>query len=178
MILKRILTLLLSALLILSLVGCGEDTSLVRHEHEEIGITLALPKSFTYEPYGQRGVYATYTNEKGNCAVLLLYFDNATLLSNEKLEGDISLENYIDYTLKDYHGVDGIDVSYSSSGTTATFSLASAESENEEPQFVYFTVIKGERGIYVTQMICSATDSEIYREEFVRWSKEIKVNPS
>lgn len=164
------------ALIVTALASCGTDDALVRHEHDEIGLSLALPKTFRYEEYSQRGIYATYTNERSSCVVLVHYFDNESLLQNEGLGGDISLENYIDYSLRVNHGIEGIDVEYNSKGNAATFSFLSAESEEEEPQFIYFCVIKSDKAIYLIQMICSATDSEFYEAEFERWNKELRIS--
>lgn len=174
---KRILFFALTiALAITALASCGGENALVRHELPEIGLSLALPKSFTYEEYSQRGVYATYTNERKSCVVLVHYFDNESLLQNEGLGGDISLENYIDYSLRVNHGIEGIDVEYNSKGNAATFSILTAENEEEEPQFIYFCVIKSEHAIYLVQMVCSATDSEFYEAEFERWNKEFRID--
>ena len=174
---KRILILvLLIALAAPSLASCGSENSLARFELSEIGLSLALPKTFRYEEYSQRGVYATYINERGSCAVLVHYFENESLLQNEGFGGDISLENYIDYSLRVKYGIKDVEVEYNSKGNAATFSFLSAESENEEPQFNYFCVIKSDKAIYLVQMICSATDSEFYEEEFERWNKEFSID--
>ena len=174
---KRILTtVLLLALIVTTLASCGGENDLVRHELPEIGLSLALPKTFKYEEYSQRGVYATYTNERSSCVVLVHYFDNESLLQNEGLGGDISLENYIDYSLRVNHGIEGIDVEYNSKGNAATFSILTAENEVEEPQFIHFCVIKSDKAIYLIQMLCSATDSEFYEEEFKRWDKEFRID--
>ena len=174
---KRFLTTLLAlAIIVTALASCGGENALVRHELPEIGLSLALPKTFKYEEYSQRGVYATYTNERSSCVVLVHYFDNESLLQNDGLGGDISLENYIDYSLRVNHGIKDVEVEYNSKGNAATFSLLTAENEDEEPQFIYFCVIKGDKAIYLIQMLCSATDSEFYEEEFKRWDKEFRID--
>ena len=176
-ILKRILfTVLLLAVALSAVTSCSGENDLVRNQLPEIGFSIALPKSFRYEEYSQRGVYATYTNERSSCFVLVHYYDNASLLQNSALGGDISLENYIDYALRINHGVEGIDVEYNSKGNAATFAILTAESEDQEPQYIYFCVIKSDKAIYLTQMICSATNSEFYEAEFERWSKEIRID--
>ena len=174
---KRFLTTLLAlALIVTALASCGGENDLVRHKLPEIGLSLALPKSFKYEEYSQRGVYATYTNERSSCVVLVHYYDNESLLQNDGFGGDISLENYIDYSLRVKYGIEGVEVEYNSKGNAATFSILSAENEEEEPQFIHFCVIKSDKAIYLIQMLCSATDSEFYEEEFKRWDKEFRID--
>ncbi len=172
--LKSIISALLIAALALSLVGCGSPVGkTVEHKNDEIGLAYTLPESMKYYPYGSAANEYIYRNTAGNSVCIITYHKDTALSGIAALEGDLSLENYVEYALEDIGITGQVQVVYNSAKTRASFEVATAESENEEPQYSYNLIIRGDEGIYIVQMLCLADDSAVYSEEYKQLAKKI-----
>ena len=165
-----VLALLVSCALLLS--SCGEDSFLVKYNEDEIGLHYELPESLEYYRYGEKGTYKNYRNEAGSVAVVICYYENSLLAENDSLSADVNIEEYLNYMIAK-NTLGEIDIQYNDAKTRATFDLLVTNPDTMYGQYTYYTVIRGEGGIYVVQMLCTDAIYETYAPQFARWSNYI-----
>lgn len=170
---KRLFTVALATLLCACLLVSCKDDLFVKYDEDEIGLHYELPASLEYYQYGERGTYKTYRNTEKSVAVVISYLKNADLAASDAPYGqDVTLEVFLDHFITSNElGID--DVEYNDDKTRATFDLVVADEVSQLGQYYYYTMIRGNGGIYVVQMLCADGLTETYVPQFIRWSNLI-----
>lgn len=172
---KKAIALILAVLTVGALSSCDESAKPKEYRNDEIGLYYELPSDFIEYPYVSGNVDVAYSPSDSSAMVFISYFANSELMRIDELEGDLSLENYIEYNFLKIGVESGINlnVKYNSKKTRATFDIATAQSESEEKQYSYNLILKGEGGIYVIQMLCLESQIDNYSKRFSEWGAKI-----
>ena len=160
----RILALLLTCVLILSLASCGMKS------YSRLGLSFEIPAGY---------------EEKAIAHVDMAYGDDTSfIVFNKYTSSELSLigvsatdvKAYTEYFLeKSEIGVE--DVTYSSDGARATFEYVVGDPENTDVYYYYSVLIlRGADCIWAVQMACYADLMYDYASEFETWARNIRAN--
>ncbi len=167
---KTILLLLTIVIAVFPLSSCGK-TYMHVYDNDEIGLHYELPRNFEYYKYGARGTI-TYRNKAATAAVVIELRTEEEITESSAFDTMPTLEEFIDYTVSS-QALGEIEIHYNEAKTRATFDLNVSENEESYGQYIYYTMIKNERGIYIIEMLCQGIVYENYAPQFISWSNSI-----
>ncbi len=159
---KKLISVLMSLLLLFCLVSCGEPAE---EEFSKDGLTITLTDSFRethYENY-------TACYESSSAAVF------AIKESFDLLDGleDYTLEQYAELVKTSNSSKMPSEITNVDELTTFEYSFYNTE---EDATFKYFTVVyKGVDAFWTIQFCCDQEDYEILKSEFIKYAKSVNV---
>ena len=159
---KKILSLILTLLLALSLTACGTA------KYSKLGISFEIPKSF--EPRAVAGALFAYGDDE---SFIVFTRRTASELSSLGISG-LDVPAFTDRFLTDSGMKDVVEVEYSTN--RAEFDYVVEDPDSENLYYYYETIVlKGKDCIWIVQMACYEALANEYYSEFDKWAASIKV---
>lgn len=165
---KRIISLLLACVILLSVSACGFKTV----EKSELGLSFVLPEDFVRRellPDIDHSNYERFADiEYGNGEIF--FFADVMPYSELGLTSSASITQCTE-ALLDNMEYSGTNLVYDQERKTATYDTWATE-DGTESYYSYITILLGKNNVYIARYACPGTDKEMekYSKRFAEMS--------